>query len=109
MRSMLGIHVMELSNPMMIVEFLRVVFVANIFYTLCIANIKLVVLAFYWRLFSIQSRTMIWVVAGMCLSWFVAIVGMPNHVSRLSANLSIAILRHFQLYTCTSSLGHHYH
>jgi hypothetical protein len=71
---MLGLHVMELSNPLMLVDFLRIVFIANIFYTLCIANIKFVVLAFYWRLFSVQSRIMIWVVAGMCLSWFIAIV-----------------------------------
>jgi hypothetical protein len=84
---MLGLHVMELSNPLMIVDFLKIVFIANIFYTLCIANIKFVVLAFYWRLFSVQTRTMIWVVAGMCLAWFIAIV-------RLSSNLwNLALIR----------------
>jgi hypothetical protein len=76
MRSNLGRHVTDLSSPLEIIDFLRVVFIANIFYTFAIANIKFVVLAFYWRLFSVKMRTTIWIVAGMCVAWFVAIVGL---------------------------------
>lgn len=74
---MLGLHVTELPDPMMIIDFLKSIWIAQILYTFAIANIKFVVLAFYWRLFSVKMRAVIWVVAGMCVAWFIAIVSTP--------------------------------
>jgi hypothetical protein len=74
MRPMLGRHVTDLENPLSIIDFLKGIWVAQIFYTMSIANIKFVVLAFYWRLFSVKMRMTIWVMAGACIAWFVAIV-----------------------------------
>jgi hypothetical protein len=75
MRPMLGLHILQLSDPMMIVDFLKTIYVGQIFYTLGITANKFVVLAFYWRLFSIKMRMTIWVVGGACAAWFIAIVG----------------------------------
>lgn len=83
MRSMLGRHVANLPDPMMIIDFLRSVWIAQVFYTFAIASIKFAVLAFYWRLFSVNARIVIWVVFGMCVAWFIAIVGTPVHNLRL--------------------------
>jgi hypothetical protein len=77
---MLGLHVTELPNPIMIVDFLKTIWIAQIFYTLGITANKFVVLAFYWRLFSIKMRVTIWVVGGLCASWFIAIVGLSNEI-----------------------------
>ncbi|KAH7393772.1 hypothetical protein DE146DRAFT_659974 [Phaeosphaeria sp. MPI-PUGE-AT-0046c] len=74
MRPMLGVHVTELPNQMLIVDFLKSVYVGQILYTFAIANIKFVVLAFYWRLFSVKMRAVIWIVACMCIAWFIAIL-----------------------------------
>ncbi|KAF2848189.1 hypothetical protein T440DRAFT_500551 [Plenodomus tracheiphilus IPT5] len=63
MRDMLGRHVADLPDPMML-----------ILYTCAIANIKLAVLAFYWRLFAVNARIAIWIVSGMCIAWFLAIL-----------------------------------
>lgn len=79
---MLGLHVTQLADQMMIVDFLKYIWVAQIIYTFAIANIKFVVLAFYWRLFSVKMRAAIWIVAGMCIAWFIAIVS----VSQLRSN-----------------------
>ena len=76
MRPMLGLHVADLPNPMMIVDFLKTIWIAQIFYTLGITANKFVVLAFYWRLFSIKMRMTIWVVGGLCTAWFIAIVSL---------------------------------
>lgn len=75
---MLGRHVANLPDPMMIIDFLRSVWLAQIFYTFAIASIKFSVLAFYWRLFAVNARVVILVVAGMCVAWFVAIVSCPK-------------------------------
>jgi hypothetical protein len=74
MRPMLGLHITQLPNPLMIVEFLKTIYIANILYTLAITANKFVVLAFYWRLFSIKMRKTIWLVGGLCAAWFIAIV-----------------------------------
>jgi hypothetical protein len=52
----------------------RHVFIANILYTLCITSIKLSILAFYWRLFSVKGRTTIYIVTAMVIAWGIAIV-----------------------------------
>ncbi|KAF1844725.1 uncharacterized protein K460DRAFT_97550 [Cucurbitaria berberidis CBS 394.84] len=74
MRSMLGRHVDSLPNPLMIIDFLKCIWIAQIFYTFAIACIKFAVLAFYWRLFSVHARTAIWIVAAACVAWFIAIL-----------------------------------
>ena len=71
---MLGRHAADLANPLMIIDFLKSVWIAQVFYTFAIAGIKLAVLAFYWRLFSVSARYVIWVVSGMAVAWFIAIV-----------------------------------
>ncbi|CAO2657793.1 Nn.00g039190.m01.CDS01 [Neocucurbitaria sp. VM-36] len=73
MRSMLGRHVADLEDPLMIIDFLKSVWIAQVFYTFAIAGIKLAVLAFYWRLFSVNARNIIWIVSGMSIAWFIAI------------------------------------
>ncbi|KAF2134347.1 hypothetical protein P153DRAFT_420062 [Dothidotthia symphoricarpi CBS 119687] len=74
MRSMLGRHVANLSHPLMVIDFLKSVWIAQMFYTFAIACIKFAVLAFYWRLFSVNARTVIWIVAGMCAAWYIAML-----------------------------------
>ncbi|KAH9869189.1 hypothetical protein IAQ61_006394 [Plenodomus lingam] len=73
MRDMLGRHVADLPDPMMIIEFLKCVWIAQLMYTFAITSTKLAVLAFYWRLFAVSARVIIWVVAGMCIAWFIGI------------------------------------
>jgi hypothetical protein len=74
MRQSLGVHVANLTDTTQLVDFLRYVFIANILYTLCITSIKLSILAFYWRLFSVKGRTTIYIVTAMVIAWGIAIV-----------------------------------
>lgn len=110
MRSMLGRHVANLPDPLMIIDFLKCVWIAQLLYTFAIASIKLAVLAFYWRLFAVKSRTMILVVAGMCIAWFIAIVStaLRSLISEFLTLTSLVVLRYFQLHTCTSSMGYYH-
>ena len=80
MRPMLGRHAANLPDPIgMTMDFLKYVWIAQLIYTFVIASTKFAVLAFYWRLFSINARTTIWVVSGMCAAWWVSIVSVSIH------------------------------
>jgi hypothetical protein len=74
MRKLLGMHITAVTDPNEIVDFLRNVYIAQILYVLCIVAIKYSVLAFYWRLFSVRARTLIYVVTFMVTGWLIALV-----------------------------------
>jgi hypothetical protein len=57
-----------------VIDFLRNLFVAQIFYTCCVCANKAAILAFYWRLFSVRSRFPILAIMAVVVAWFLAIV-----------------------------------
>lgn len=85
----MGIHIGEITDPMRVVDFLRNVWIAQLFYTFAISTIKFSVLAFYWRLFSVKGRTTIYIVTAMAIAWCIAIVSMINKTDHCcTANVS---------------------
>lgn len=74
MRKSLGKHITELLDPNDIIDFLKNVYIAQILYVLSIVAIKYSVLAFYWRLFSVNARAVIYIVTFMVTGWLIALV-----------------------------------
>ena len=76
MREYLGKHAITQVRLPGMIDFLRVLFIAQLFYTFCIVLNKLTVLAFYWRLFSVKSRAPLLAVGAIVVSWCIGIVGL---------------------------------
>ncbi|CAI6337187.1 unnamed protein product [Periconia digitata] len=76
MRISLGLHITDITNPLQVMDFLRNIYVANMLYTCCISAIKLSILGFYWRLFSLKARVVIYITLGMVLAWWIAIMAL---------------------------------
>ncbi|PVH94267.1 hypothetical protein DM02DRAFT_197254 [Periconia macrospinosa] len=74
MRKSLGLHITTIQDPFQIMAFLKNIYVANMLYTCSITAIKLSILGFYWRLFSLKARVVIYVTLGMVLAWWIAIM-----------------------------------
>ena len=85
MRESLGLHMNGITNPLQAIAFLRNIYIGQILYTLCITTIKLSVLAFYWRLFEIKSRMIIYAVTAASIAWCIAIVSHPVHQTHFSS------------------------
>ena len=68
----------DLENPYQIVAFAKGLFISEICWTFVIWTVKYSILAFYWRLFSANRRSIqviIWILAGVVMAWGVAVVG----------------------------------
>lgn len=79
MRKSLGMHLATITDPAQIIDFLKMIFIGNILYVWGIATIKFSVLAFYWRLFSVNARLVIYIVTFMAAAWLIALVCMPSN------------------------------
>lgn len=77
MRISLGLHITTITNPFQIIDFLKNIYIANLLYTCCITCTKLSILGFYWRLFSLKARYVIYATLGAVIAWWIAIVCFP--------------------------------
>lgn len=75
----LGKHVgVEVSTAQLIV-FLKFLFPEQLFYLICVSCNKFVLLAFYWRLFSIRARVPLLIMMGVVVVWLIGLVSMWQH------------------------------
>lgn len=72
MRPHLGKHADELDLQT-IIRFMQFVFPAQLLYVVALAFIKLSLLAFYWRLFSVRSKIPIILAAVLVVAWGIAV------------------------------------
>ncbi|CAH0027323.1 unnamed protein product [Clonostachys rhizophaga] len=61
-------------NPEQLEYFLKCLYVASISYVVSIVFIKLTILAFYWKLFSVAARWPIRILAASVVAWLIAFV-----------------------------------
>ena len=73
MRKQLGLHAAGIA-PADIIDFLRNVFIAQMLYVWAISTIKFSVLAFYWRLFSVNARIAIYIGMFLSVGWLITLV-----------------------------------
>lgn len=73
MRKHLGQHADTLEVPV-VIQFLKYTFAAQLLYVVALAWIKLAILAFYWKLFSIKARWPITICAGIVVAWVFGVV-----------------------------------
>ena len=69
---LLGLRLYQVEN------FVKGIFISDIFWTFVIWTVKCSILAFYWRLFSASRRStqvIIWILAVVVMAWGVAVVG----------------------------------
>lgn len=82
MRPHLGKHADTLSIPI-IIQFLKYVFAAQLLYVIALAWIKLAILAFYWRLFSIKARWPVLITTGVVIAWIISGVSLQCEIDPL--------------------------
>ena len=100
MRKSLGLHITTIEDPFQVMDFLKSIYIANMLYTCSITAIKLSILGFYWRLFSLKARVVIYATLGMVIAWWISIVGAhPIRISETSyrTNCSIDGAVHLEL------------
>lgn len=57
-----------------LIQFLKYLYALQFFYTTSIGTIKISLLCFFWRLFSVRARWPLIVAFGIVISWTIATV-----------------------------------
>lgn len=70
----LGEHV-EVAGPSGVMFYMHTLYVDGLVYNLCLATVKISVLCFYQRIFSVTKRTrqVLWITAGITIAWCVSV------------------------------------
>lgn len=63
-----------------LIVFLKYLFPEQLLYLVCVSCNKFVLLAFYWRLFSVRARVPLLILMGVVAAWM---VGTVSHLSSL--------------------------